>query len=115
MIKTNTILILFSEKANMEISAAWLLTIFLAVAIMIDASPTSTTEVVRSGVVANATVESAKTTFKTNFIDYTKPFTDIKDVLMEQIQTLNKDTSDAKVNFLLYEEYCIILNIFLIL
>lgn len=89
----------------MEISAAWLLlTIFLAIAaIAIDASPTSshTTEVVRNNEVNATTVESAKTTPKGDFIDYARPYTNMKDILMQEIQTLDKgalDKDDDKVS-----------------
>lgn len=81
----------------MEISAAWLLTISLAVAtITIDARTTpgspSTTEAIPS---KNA--EDIKPTPKSNFIDYASPFTNMKDILMQEIQTLDKDASDAKI------------------
>ncbi|XP_012537655.1 extracellular matrix protein 2 [Monomorium pharaonis] len=82
----------------MEISAAWLLTIFLAVAtVTINASPTpsTTTEAVRTNA-EDVTTESVKTTSKSNFIDYAKPFTNVKDILMQEIQTLDKDTSDIQ-------------------
>lgn len=106
----------------MEISAAWLLTIFLAVAaITIDAVPTSTqptTEIVRVSEVNATAVESTKTTPKDNFIDYARPFTNMKDILMQEIQTLDKDTldkDDDKVSdFLLHGVYCVSI-IFLIL
>ncbi|XP_024885921.1 uncharacterized protein LOC112463655 [Temnothorax curvispinosus] len=88
----------------MGISAAWLLTIFLVVAaITTDASPSSTsrtTEVVRTNGVNATTVEAAKTTPKDSFIDYARPFTNMKDILMQEIQTLDKDTldkDDAKI------------------
>jgi insulin-like growth factor-binding protein complex acid labile subunit len=82
----------------MEISAAWLLTIFLTVAtVTIDASPTSTTP--RISEVNKTTVESA--TSKSSFIEYGKPFMNVKDLLMQEIHTLDKDASldkdDAKI------------------
>ena len=81
----------------MEISAAWLLTIFLAVAtITIDASTVSPPIV---GSENKTTVESTKTTPKSNFVDYARPFTNVKDILMQEIQTLDKETTDAKVRF----------------
>lgn len=90
----------------MEISAAWLLTIFLAVAtVTINASPTPTTSTkeaipttVRIQQPNTTTVEPPKTTPKSNFIDYARPFTNMKDILMQEIQTLDKDVSDTKVN-----------------
>ncbi|XP_011160548.2 protein artichoke [Solenopsis invicta] len=89
----------------MEISAAWLLTIFLAVTtITIDAhttaSPTPapfTTKTVPTST-EDATTEATKTTIsKNNFIDYAKPFTNMKDILMQEIKTLDKDASDDKI------------------
>lgn len=88
----------------MEISAAWLLTIFLAVAtVTINAShiPTTSTKEAISTTVRmsnTTTIKPVKTTPKSNFIDYARPFTNMKDILMQEIQTLDKDVSDAKVN-----------------
>jgi len=89
----------------MEISAAWLLTIFLAVAVITtDASTTSTfrtTDMDRTNGVNATNVESVKTTPKNDFIDYARPFTNMKDILMQEIQTLDKnvlDKDDAKVS-----------------
>lgn len=105
----------------MGISAAWLLTVFLAVAaITIDASTistTRTTETVRVSEVNATTVESTKTTPKDNFIDYARPFTNVKDILMQEIQTLDKDAldkDDVKASDFLYGVYCVSI-IFLIL
>ncbi|XP_011052746.1 PREDICTED: leucine-rich repeat-containing protein 15 isoform X2 [Acromyrmex echinatior] len=77
----------------MEISAAWLLTIFLAIA-TIDASTTPSAKIDSQN---KTTVESTKTTPKSNFVDYARPFTNMKDVLMREIQTLDKDATDAKI------------------
>ncbi|KAG5312528.1 LRC15 protein, partial [Acromyrmex insinuator] len=78
---------------NMEISAAWLLTIFLAIA-TIDASTTPSAKIDSQN---KTTVESTKTTPKSNFVDYARPFTNVKDILMREIQTLDKDATDAKI------------------
>jgi len=34
-------------------------------------------------------------------MDYARPFTNVKDILMQEIRTLDKDSSDAKVSRLL--------------
>lgn len=85
----------------MEISAAWLLTIFLAATTVTDSATTSSdsslsssTEFVRNEI--NTTIESAKVSTKDKFIDYARPFSNIKDILMQEIRTLDKD--DAKVS-----------------
>lgn len=84
----------------MEISAAWLLTIFLAATTVTDSVPTSSplssTEFVRNEM--NTTIESAKLPTQDKFIDYIKPFPNMKDILMQEIRTLDKDVSDAKVS-----------------
>lgn len=88
----------------MEISAASLLTIFLAATTVTDGVPTSTvsispsiTEFVRNE--ANAiTTESVKSTTQSKFIDYARPFSNIKNILMQEIRTLDKDVSDVKVS-----------------
>ncbi|GAB1863514.1 Insulin-like growth factor-binding protein complex acid labile chain [Camponotus japonicus] len=84
----------------MEISAAWLLTIFLAATTVTDSATTSSdsslsssTEFVRNEI--NTTIESAKVSTKDKFIDYAGPFSNIKDILMQEIRTLHKD--DAKI------------------
>lgn len=87
----------------MEISAASLLTIFLAATTVTDGVPTSTvsisptiTEFVRNE--ANAiTTESVKSTTQSKFIDYARPFSNIKNILMQEIRTLDKDVSDVKI------------------
>lgn len=87
----------------MEISAAWLLTIFLAATTVTDSVPTSSdsslsssTEFIRNEI--NTTIESAKVSTQDKFIDYAKPFSNMKDILMQEIRTLDKDVSDAKVS-----------------
>lgn len=94
-----------NKPYNMEISAAWLLTIFLVISLAVittDASTTfRSTDVDRTNGVNATNVESVKTTPKDDFIDYARPFTNMKDILMQEIQTLNKnvlDKDDAKVN-----------------
>lgn len=82
----------------MEISAAWLLTIFLAVATLTTDALTISPLATEVGSENKTTVESAKTTPRNNFIDYARPFTNVKDILMQEIQTLDKDATDAKVN-----------------
>jgi len=82
----------------MEISAAWLLTIFLAVATITTDASTVSPPIVDSE--NKTTVESTpKTTPKSNFVDYARPFTNVKDILMQEIQTLDKEATDAKVRF----------------
>ncbi|XP_011882249.1 PREDICTED: toll-like receptor 3 [Vollenhovia emeryi] len=86
----------------MENSAAWLLTIFVAVAaVIINASPTPTSPTtVRTSEADAMTGEIVETTPKNNFIDYARPFTNMKDILMHEIQTLDKDAldkDDAKI------------------
>lgn len=88
----------------MEISAAWLLTIFLAATTVTNSVPTSstdshspsTTEFVRNEV--NTTIKSAKLSTQDQFMDYARPFSNMKDILMQEIHTLDKDVSDAKVS-----------------
>ncbi|KYQ55613.1 Insulin-like growth factor-binding protein complex acid labile subunit [Trachymyrmex zeteki] len=81
----------------MEISAAWLLTIFLAVATLTTDALTISPLATEVGSENKTTVESAKTTPRNNFIDYARPFTNVKDILMQEIQTLDKDATDAKI------------------
>lgn len=100
----------------MEISAAGLLTIFLAVAVItIDASTTSrTTDVDRTNGINATNVESVNTTPKSDFIDYARPFTNMKNILMHEIQTLDKDVldkDDAKVNADFFVTYSLLRSI----
>ncbi|XP_072742536.1 uncharacterized protein Gp150 [Anoplolepis gracilipes] len=88
----------------MEISAAWLLTIFLAATTVTDGvpsttiMPSSTTEFIRNEVnTTSDTTESVKSTTPSKFLDYAKPFSNMKDILMQEIRTLDKDVSDAKI------------------
>lgn len=90
----------------MEISAALLLTIFLAATTVTDGvTPThivsiSTTEFVRNEANTTTTesVNEVNTTTKSKFFGYARPFSSIRDILMQEIHTLNKDVSDAKVS-----------------
>lgn len=86
----------------MEISAAWLLTIFLAVITVTDGvppptSPSPSTTEFDHNVVNTTTTESVESTTQSKFLDYARPFSNMKDILMEEIRTLDKDVSDAKV------------------
>jgi hypothetical protein len=95
----------------MEISAAWLLTIFLAIATVTESVTTplitsksvssSSTEFPRIDEIKETTTGSAETTSKRKLMDYARPFTNVKDILMQEIRTLDKDSSDAKVSRLL--------------
>lgn len=98
----------------MEVSAAWLLTIFLAIATVTESVPTvpSTNKIVSSSLLTTefsdinerdgaTTVEPAKTTSKNKLADYARPFTnvkDMKDILMQEIRTLDTESSDEKVS-----------------
>ncbi|XP_029162036.1 insulin-like growth factor-binding protein complex acid labile subunit [Nylanderia fulva] len=88
----------------MKISAAWLLT-FLAIITVtngrttptasISTSPFPTTELAHNE--ANTTTESVKST-QNQFVDiYARPFSNMKDILMQEIRTLDKDVSDDKI------------------
>ncbi|EZA61307.1 Insulin-like growth factor-binding protein complex acid labile subunit [Ooceraea biroi] len=92
----------------MEVSAAWLLTIFLAIATVTESatiqstttetvpSSSSSTEFPRINEINETTVEPVKTTSKSKLADYARPYTNVKDILMQEIRTLDKDSSDAK-------------------
>jgi len=103
----------------MEISAAWLLTIFLAIATVTESAVTpptssqsvsssSSTEIPPTDEINEATVGPAETTSKSKLMDYARPFTNVKDILMQEIRTLDKDSSDAKVSDLLITQILII-------
>lgn len=110
-------LIFFRISLNMEISAAWLLT-FLAIITVTNGRTTSstttstpfssTTEFAHNE--ANTTTESVKST-QSKFIDYARPFSNMKDILMQEIRTLDKDVSDAKVSVLSHCAHTIFLII----
>ncbi|KAL6263720.1 hypothetical protein P5V15_003806 [Pogonomyrmex californicus] len=74
----------------MEISAAWLLTILAVINAKSSPTPSPTsTESVRISEVNTTITESA--TPKSNFIDYPRPFTNIKDMLMQEIHSLDSN------------------------
>lgn len=88
----------------MEISAAWLLTIFLAAITVTDSVPAlstdshspNTTEFAYNEI--NTTIESAQLSKQDKLIDYARSFSNMKDILMQEIHTLDKDVSDDKVS-----------------
>jgi len=92
----------------MEISIVWLLTIFLAIATVTGStiSPITNKSVLSSSFphadeINETTAVPAETTSKRKLMDYARPFTNVKDILMQEIRTLDKDSSDAKVSRLL--------------
>lgn len=98
----------------MEIPAALLLTILLAVFTVncngtttaLPRNEESSTEFVRTTTASpektdttpRVTTEHVETTSKSKFIHYPQPFTNVKDLLLQEILTLDKDNSDAMVS-----------------
>jgi len=91
----------------MELLAARLLTIFLTIiAATVPRISTFTTESPISSTTANQINEtiaaSLNPTPSGKLIDYARPFANVKDILMQEIHDLDKDTPDAKVRCKLY-------------
>ncbi|XP_011147036.1 protein artichoke isoform X1 [Harpegnathos saltator] len=90
----------------MEIPAAWLLTIFLVATgtdgTTMTTSPsyneTTTVEFSLTSLrqdATNATTTSGPVQTENKFMNYARPFTNVKDILMQEIRTLGEDTSDS--------------------
>lgn len=89
----------------MELLAARLLTIFLTVVAVVVAVPMTTNFTTESPIFSTSanqvnatTAANLNPTPNGKLIDYVRPFANVKDILMQEIHDLDKDTPDAKVS-----------------
>lgn len=89
----------------MELLTARLLAIFLVAIAVAAAIPSPTPSTMETTVfstsgnqVHSTTAANLNSTPSGKIIDYARPFANVKDILMQEIHDLDKDTPDAKVS-----------------